>query len=283
MPRLMPPSGGRTDFSGRGRRIAGPGDVVDHGLIDRALGNGILGGVVHVRPVHHERPVVALEHGPRLFLPRRRHVGRRRRRATERADDLGRLVARRRRHGRGRVGAEVGVLDDLSAPGGDQGVDPDHVALVAPALHADPLVLRLGGFDHLLPREIGGRGVDTGGVGHRLAIPQQLGVGPERRGHELVVPEGRRQWGLEDAFGEDLDIRRIGDRKDVAGVGELGDERRVEAHQIDGRIVGCEAPHELLTLLVSLVGQDLGLDAERTVRRLPRTWRPSPPGLRCPG
>ncbi len=188
--------------------------------------------------------------------------------AEERAeltDDVGGEVPGRRRDRRRGVGAEFGVLDDLPATRANQGVDPHHVALVPAALDADPLALRLGRLDHRLPREVGCGRVDTGRRCHRLAVPQQLRVGPEDRRDQLTIPEGVFQRCLEHPVVEQLDVGRIGDREEISGVGELGDEGWVETHQVDGGIIGREPADELFALLVCLVGQDLRLDAEGAV------------------
>ena len=52
------------------------------------------------------------------------------------------------------------------------------------------------------------------------------------------------------------------------GLGELGDERRVEAHQVDRVVVGGEPPHELLTLGGGVTRQERRRDRVAAVRRL---------------
>ncbi len=166
-----------------------------------------------------------------------------------------------RGHRRRGVVPGVGVLEDLAAGRQHQCVDPHHVALVAAALHADPLALGHGGVDHVVPGEVGGGRVDAGRLGHRLAVPEQLGVGPERRGDQLVVPEARptaRPSSTPSVSGRH--VGRVGDRLQVAGVGELGDEDGVEAHEVDRGVAGGQAAHQLLPLGVGVVGQDLGGD-----------------------
>ena len=95
-----------------------------------------------------------------------------------------------------------------------------------------------------------------------LAVPQQLGVGPERGRDQLVVPVHRLQRGIEDTLGQ---LGRVGLVEDAeeAGVGELGHERRVQAHQVDRAVLGGEAADELLALLRGVVGQGLDVDLVR--------------------
>ncbi len=60
---------------------------------------------------------------------------------------------------------------------------------------------------------------------------------------------------------------RVDDGEQIAGVGELGHERRVEAHEVDRGVVGGQPPDELFALRVGVIGPDLGLDAVGPVRR----------------
>ena len=60
----------------------------------------------------------------------------------------------------------------------------------------------------------------------------------------------------------------VGDRGEEAGLGELGRERDVEAHDVDRVVAGREAAHQLLALRVGVAGQLRGLDRVRPVGRL---------------
>src|SRR6266545_4888270 len=85
------------------------------------------------------------------------------------------------------VGTLLRVRDDLATGRGHERVDPDHVALVLVALLADGHPALDRRVDHLVPGEVRGVGLDTQLVDHALAVPEQLGVGPERGGVELAV------------------------------------------------------------------------------------------------
>src|SRR5262249_59207668 len=80
----------------------------------------------------------------------------------ESADEVGSPVAGGRRdrgcgrRARGRIG------EDLSARRDDEGVDPDHVALVPIALDGDDLPLTFGGRDRILPGEVLVGRIDAG-------------------------------------------------------------------------------------------------------------------------
>ena len=86
---------------------------------------------------------------------------------------------------------------------------------------------------------------------------------------------------VEDPLGQLVRVGLVEDAQE-AGVGELGHERRVQAHQVDRAVLGGEAADELLALLRGVVGQGLDVDL---VRRRPRarTSPPDAPGRRCPG
>ena len=112
---------------------------------------------------------------------------------ASRADDLGRLPAGVGVEGRRGVLAGGRVLEHLAARRGHQRVDPHHVALVAGAGDVDRGAGLLGGVDDLVPRHRVGLGIEPGLLGDRLAVPEQLRVGPERGGDQLVVPGRRRR------------------------------------------------------------------------------------------
>ena len=167
----------------------------------------------------------------------------------------------------GGVLAGFHVADDLAAGRHDEGVDPDHVALVPVGLDTDHLLLALGRLDHLVPGEARFGRIDAGRLRGRLAVPEQLGVGPERGRHQLVVPVHRLQRGVEDAVGEG-GLVLLGERTEEAGVGELGDERRVQAHHVDRAVLGGQPPDQLLPLVGRRVRQRLDVDLVGTVRRV---------------
>ena len=227
-------------------------------------------------------PGVALEGRTGLLLAGGGHRRWRGRGPGEAADDLGRRISRRGVDLRGGVLAGFDVADDLAAGRHDQGVDPDHVALVPVGLHPDHLVLALGRLDHLVPGEARRGGVDAGRLRGRLAVPEQLGVGPERRRHELVVPVGRLQRALEDAVGEG-GLVLLGERTEEAGVGELRDERRVEAHHVDRAVLGGQPADQLLPLVGRRRSAASGCRPGRHRSKRRRTSRRGVPARRCPG
>ena len=99
-----------------------------------------------------------------------------------------------------------------------------------------------------------------------LPEPQKLGVGPERGAHELAVPGARFDGAGQRARGELLRLG-VAVRPEEAGLGELGDERRVEAHQVDGGVLGRQPPDQLLPLAGGVVREHRRLDAVGAVRR----------------
>ncbi len=188
----------------------------------------------------------------------------------------------------GRRGVLAGgrVLEHLAARGRHQRVDPHHVALVAGAGDVDGRAGLLGGIDDLVPRHRLVGGIEARLLGDRLAVPEQLRVGPERGGDELVVPGRRRDRAVEHVVGQGRGLV-VGERPEEVRLRELGHEHRVEAHEVDRAVVGRQAPHELLALAVGVPGEHRDLDAVGAVGRLGALLRElllaAVVGVRVPG
>ena len=157
---------------------------------------------------------------------------------------------------RGRAG------EDLGARRLDHRVDPDGEALVAVGLHLDVLAELLGLVDHLVPGLR--RGLDQ-----VLAVPEQLGVGVERRAVELALERGGLDDAVEDVLGH-LRLQRVGPLAQPAGVGELGRPDHVHADHVDrssprrraggraARAAGSASVGSSSTLIVVLAARLLG-------------------------
>ena len=153
----------------------------------------------------------------------------------------------------------VGVADDVAAGALDQGVDPHDVALVLVGLDADVATVVGRRVDDLVPRHGLGH-VEAGRVGDRLAVPEDLGVGPQRGDDELAVPRGTVDGALQDAVGQRGLLVRGGDLGEGVGLRELGGEHRIEAHQVDRRVLGRQPAQQLDALLGRARREQLGLD-----------------------
>jgi hypothetical protein len=93
-------------------------------------------------------------------------------------------------------------------------------------------------------------GPGRGRVGDQvLAVPQQLGVAVERGRHQLALPGGGVQGGL-DGVPLGLSAPLAGPGLDPAGLGELGLPDHVQAQDVQGAVLGRAAPHQLLALAV---------------------------------
>ncbi len=259
----MPPYGGRDSSPFDRLRIAGVADVLGD------LGGRLVVVVEDVGPVDQERAVVASEGRPCRALVGHAEVGGSCLGARELLDDLGRFCALLAVDGQVEVDALVGVLHQLPARALDEGVDPDAVALVLVGLHPDLAAVLRGGVDDLVPGDRL-RHVEVGLVDEGLAVPEHLGVGPEREDHELVLPSGRVHRALEGALLLELGLRLLRDFGEEAGVGELGGERRVERHQVDLGVLGREATRQLDALLARALRKDLGVDGVLVGRALLR-------------
>ena len=111
-------------------------------------------------------------------------------------------------------------------------VDPDDVALVLVGLHRDLAAVVGSGVDDLVPGDRL-RHVDAGLLHERLAVPEHLGVRPEREDHELVLPGRRVEGALERLLLELVLARPAGISARKPAFGELRGVRRVDAHQVD--------------------------------------------------
>ena len=111
-------------------------------------------------------------------------------------------------------------------------------------------------------------GIDAGGRRDGLAEPEELRVRPQRHRDELAVPVRGLAGRLEHVRGERGDVLVARDLVQEPGVRELGDEGRIEAHQVDRVVSPCETAHELLALRVGSARKHLQLDAVRAVRLL---------------
>ena len=153
------------------------------------------------------------------------------------------------------VRALLGLGGDVAAGTCDEGVDPHRVALVLVGLDRDGAAVVGGRLDDLVPGDRLAH-VEAGLLDERLAVPEDLGVGPERRHHELVVPGGGRGRALEGLLAERV-LHVLRDLGEVAGVRELRREGRVDAHDVDLGVTRREPPGQLDPLLVGIRGEDL--------------------------
>jgi len=188
-------------------------------------------------------------------------------RSGQLADDPGGGVARVGADRDLGVDALLGVVDDGPAGAGDERVDPDDVALVLVGLDADAPAVLGRGVDDLVPGDRLAH-VDAGLLDEGLAVPEHLGVGPERERDELAVPGGRvdrsaeRLWRPVAVTAAVLDrvLQVVRDRGEEPGVGELSGVRRVDAHQVDAAVVRREPAGELDALLARVLREDLRRD-----------------------
>ena len=126
-------------------------------------------------------------------------------------------------------------VEDVAAGALDQRVDPHDVGLVLVGLDADGAVVVGGRVDDLVPRDRLGH-VEPGLLGERLAVPEHLGVGPLRerrrpRRPTVTVSAAPASTSSSRTCVGQLALEQL---LEPAGVGELGDEDRVEAHQVGG-------------------------------------------------
>ena len=158
----------------------------------------------------------------------------------------------------------VARADDPAAGRIDERVEPHDQPLVLGALLLDVVRLALlgqllGVIDHLVP-----------GLGRRLdqvlAVPEQLGVGVDRRGPQPAVVGGRLQRAGQHALG-DRGAVGAGPRPDPARRRELGGPVDVHREDVDRRVAGGEPLDQRLALLVRRVGEEVDVDLVRAVRR----------------
>ena len=233
-------------LAGHHARVRRPGELVDHtasGVGGRGLALVVderaAAATVRRRGVDrgvHERVVDLEGRGARLhgepavvlLVHRQRRVGGGR--GGDPLHDRQRLL--------GRVALaeqDLAVLvHDAAAGAGHQSVEPHREALVLRALHLDVgrqalLGELLGCCDHLVPGgRRGGREV--------LAVPEDLGIGVERRRPQRVLVGGGLQRALQGAL---LDLRGhvVGQPLDPARRGELGGPGDVDAQDVDLGVV----------------------------------------------
>ena len=146
-------------------------------------------------------------------------------------------------------------VDDRSAGGGDEVVEPDDVALVLLALLEDVALARrklLRHRDHLVPRlRRGGDEV--------LAVPEQLHVGVQRDPVGLVLPLHGRLRAVEHVLERVLLLGAL-ELAQPSGLRELRRPDRVHVDDVDVLVAGREAADDEFARRVGAVGHRRLLD-----------------------
>ena len=161
-------------------------------------------------------------------------------------------------------------IDHLAARAREYRVEPDHQAFILLALHHDVARPALGEAagrvgHHAVPR-LGGLALVEGVAQNILAVPEQLGVGPDRDRVKAfrVIVLGLPLGGLErtterSAFHLTDDV--LGHRRQPTRVGELGGPHDVHAHQVEALVVAGKPSRQLQALVVGSLGQGRRHDA----------------------
>ena len=146
-------------------------------------------------------------------------------------------------------------VDDLTARGGDEVVEPHDVALVLVALLEDVALAggqRLGHLEHLVP------GLRR--LRHEvLAVPEQLDVGVQRDAVGLALPRDRVLRAVEHVLQRVLLLGAL-ELTQPSGLRELRSPDRVHVDDVDVLVAGREAADDQLARRIGAVGHRRLLD-----------------------